>query len=456
MPANLPPDDLFSPLARSESVITVSELNRQVRARVEAGFPLLWVRGELSNVVRAASGHWYFSLKDDAAQVRCVMFRQRASTLTFTPEAGQQVELRALPSLYEPRGDFQLGVESMRRAGLGALFEAYEKLKAKLNRAGLFDNARKKALPRFPRAIGIVSSLHAAALQDVLTTLRRRAPTLRIIIYPTAVQGRDAQQDITAAIDAVRRRVEVDVLVICRGGGSIEDLWAFNDEAVARAIVRLQDETPIAVVSGVGHETDFTICDFVADVRAPTPTAAAELASPDGAAIATALRNAREALRRALRRKLSALQQGLDHASRALISPTARVLRERDRVALTRARMRHALARAYQRAAHEVALSRQRVLAARPTVAARRSDVLRARRALRDTWQRQHTARAEAYRLVATSLVMLDPARVLERGYSIVEIAGEIVRRADQTQIGETLTVRLARGRLAARITDKS
>ncbi|MEO8101106.1 MAG: exodeoxyribonuclease VII large subunit, partial [Betaproteobacteria bacterium] len=273
--AEYPPFQLpGAPSGRRGEVIAVSELNRRVRGLLEANLALLWVSGELSNVMRAASGHWYFSLKDATAQVRCVMFRHRAAAIGFTPENGMQVEIRALPSLYEPRGEFQLGVETMRRGGLGALYEAFERLKARLLAEGLFSAERKRPLPAFPKVLGIVTSLKAAALRDVLTTLQRRAPMIQIIIYPSAVQGTQAAQEIAAAIDSARSRIArdaIEALIICRGGGSIEDLWSFNEEIVARAIVRLQDECGIPVVSGVGHETDFTICDFVADRRAPTP-----------------------------------------------------------------------------------------------------------------------------------------------------------------------------------------
>lgn len=452
-----PPErDLFSPPAATSggAVISVTELNRRARSILEARFELLWVAGELSNVVRAASGHWYFSLKDDTAQVRCVMFRNRAGTLAFTPEAGQQVEVRALPSLYEPRGDFQLGVETMRRAGLGALFEAYEKLKAKLGQEGLFDANRKKPLPAFPRVIGIVSSLQAAALQDVLTTLQRRAPMLSIVIYPTSVQGREAPREIAAAIHAARTRAEVEVLLICRGGGSIEDLWAFNDEAVARAIVRLQNETGIAVVSGVGHETDFTITDFVADLRAPTPTAAAELVSPDAHVLRAMLVTTRETLSRCLARKLESAQQRLDHAARGLVSPADRLARERDRLALLAARSRHAIVAQLGNVRHTLALSRQRLLAQRCDVNALKNTLNTKRTTLQQVWQRSQHQRTENLRHAANTLSLLDPARVLERGYSIVEIDGRIVRDADAAKVGDTLSIQLARGRLRANVSE--
>ena len=257
-------------------ILRVSALNRSVRDLLEHRLPLAWVAGEVSNFVQARSGHLYFSLKDSAAQVRCVMFRSRGMLLDWQPRDGMQVEVRALVTLYEPRGDFQLNVEFMRPAGLGALYEAFLRLRDKLEREGLFDPSAKRPLPAHPRAIGVITSRAAAALRDVLTTLRRRNPSIPVVVYPTAVQGEGAPAEIVAALAAAGRRGECDVLILCRGGGSIEDLWAFNDERVARAV----RASPIPVVAGVGHETDFTIADFAADVRAPTPTAAAELVSP--------------------------------------------------------------------------------------------------------------------------------------------------------------------------------
>src|SRR5688572_21195621 len=244
---------LFPPPA-----VTVTDLNRRVRALLENQFETLWVAGELSNVKPAASGHWYFCLKDEGASVDCVMYRSRAQFLDFRPENGLRVEVRARVTLYEPRGSYQLAVDEVRKAGRGALFEAFEKLKAKLAAEGLFEAGRKRPLPAFPRAIGIVTSREAAALRDVITTLRRRSPMTPVILYPAPVQGEGAGSLIARAIRTAGERREVDVLVVGRGGGSLEDLWAFNEEAVARAIAAC----PIPIVSGVGHETDFTIADF--------------------------------------------------------------------------------------------------------------------------------------------------------------------------------------------------
>src|SRR5512146_927891 len=275
-------------------IVTVSALVRSVRDLLEQRYPLLWVAGEISNCVRAKSGHLYFSLKDETAQVRCVMFRNRGLYLDWEPREGLRVEVRALVTLYEPRGDFQLNVESMRRAGQGALFEAFLKLRDNLDKEGLFDAAHKRPLPPYPRRIGIVTSPQAAALRDVLTTLARRNPSIPVIIYPSPVQGEGAAQQLAAAVATAARRAECDLLILCRGGGSIEDLWAFNDENLARAI----HACPIPVVTGIGHETDFTIAEFVADRRAATPTAAAELAAPARDELLADLRRLRQSLAR--------------------------------------------------------------------------------------------------------------------------------------------------------------
>src|SRR5688572_8744796 len=302
-------------------VISVSELNRLARHLLEQKLPLMWVAGEVSNCKRYGSGHCYFTLKDAEAQVECVLFRNKAQLVGWQLQDGMQVELRAFPTIYEARGKFQLCVETMRRSGFGALYEAFARLKLKLEREGLFDSARKRALPRFPRVIGIVTSPQGAALRDVLTTCKRRMPCLPVVIYPTPVQGEGAGQSVAAAIGAASARLECDSLIVCRGGGSIEDLWAFNEEVVARAIAA----SAIPVVSGVGHETDFTIADFVADARAPTPTAAAERATPDRADLAAALLQSAGRLLRCATRGVEDRMQRLDFLSRRLTHPGERI-----------------------------------------------------------------------------------------------------------------------------------
>ena len=265
----------------SPAVIPVGLLVSSARLILERHLGLVWVSGEISNFTRAASGHCYFNLKDSTAQVRCVFFRQKAHFAGFALKDGLAIEVRATAAIYEARGEFQLNVETVRLAGVGALYEKFERLKARLAADGWFAPERKRSLPVYPRAVGIVTSTRAAALRDILTTLRRRWPAMPVILYPAAVQGEGAAAEIALAIATANARAEVDVLIVARGGGSIEDLWAFNEEVVARAVL----DSRLPVVSGVGHETDFTICDFTADARAPTPTGAATLAVPDRRAV---------------------------------------------------------------------------------------------------------------------------------------------------------------------------
>src|SRR5437879_2858682 len=302
-------------------VLTVSELLRSVRDALERRFPLLWVRGELSNLSRAPSGHCYFTLKDAAAQVDCVMFRSRAAALDWEPRDGAQVEVRALVTLYEPRGRFQLTVEGMRPAGLGPLYERFLRLKEKLGREGLFDLAAKREPPAFPGCIGVLTSPAAAALRDVLTTLARRNPAIPVIVYPVPVQGEGAAARIAAMLASANARDECDVLLLVRGGGSIEDLWSFNEENVARAL----RASRIPVVVGVGHESDFPIADFAADRRAPTPTAAAELATPARLDLLRKLEECVRGLAREMRRRLQYAAQALDGCAKRLVHPAQRL-----------------------------------------------------------------------------------------------------------------------------------
>ena len=388
------------------AIISVTDLNRRAREFIEAGFALLWVAGEISNFTRAASGHCYFSLKDATAQVRCVFFRHKAALIDWKPENGMQVEVRALPTLYEARGDFQLTVEGMRRSGLGALFEAFERLKRKLEQEGLFEASRRRPIPQFPRSVGVVTSPNAAALRDVLTTLARRMPGIRVVLYPTLVQGEGAGEKIAEAIRAASARMEIDVLIVCRGGGSMEDLWAFNEETVARAIVACA----MPVVSGVGHETDFTIADFVADARAPTPTAAAELVSPNRAELLVRLGALGARLSRDIDRALNTRMQQLDYLGKRLVHPGERIDAQIARQQELRLRLQHGQARVLER---------------------------------------------QDARLVkmTASLVHLNPRAVLERGYSIVENrGGQIVRSAHQVSAGEPLRLTFARGAAQTRV----
>lgn len=442
------PDDLPD-TASALPVLTVSELNRMARRALESALPLLWVGGEVSNFMRAASGHWYFSLKDANAQVRCVMFRGRNQFVDFVPANGDHVEIRALPSLYEARGEFQLGAEAIRRAGAGRLYEAFLKLKAKLEQEGLFDLSTKRTLPRFPRRIGIVTSPQAAALHDVLTALARRMPGLPVILYPTPVQGVGAGTQIAAAIRTAGARAECDVLLVCRGGGSLEDLWAFNDEAVARAIAA----SPMPVVSGVGHETDFTLADFAADLRAPTPTAAAELASPVRQELLLQLGHLARQLRQHQARRQHSEMQRLDYLARRLVHPAEQLRRRHSELGQLAQRLRHAgdtrLTREHLRLAH---LS-QRLVTPRHVIQRdlQRLDALdlRTRRAIQSGFGRYQLNLAR----LASSLAHLNPEGVLARGYSIVQRDdGSVVQDAAMLEIGEKIGIRLQRGQIRATV----
>jgi exodeoxyribonuclease VII large subunit len=444
--------DLFERVqqqATAQTVISVAELNRLARGAVERGVPLAWVAGEISNFKRYDSGHCYFTLKDSEAQVDAVMFRHRAQHLDWQPVNGLQVEVRATATVYEARGKFQLVVEAMRRAGLGALYAAFEKLKAKLEAEGLFDPALKRELPSFPRTVGVVTSPQAAALRDVITALGRRMPGIAVIVYPAPVQGEGAGAKIAEAIRLAGERAECEVLIVCRGGGSIEDLWAFNDEAVARAI----RACPLPVVSGVGHETDFTIADFAADLRAPTPTAAAELVSPDGEKLKhdTALLGQR--LARVFQRELEDRMQRLDFLGRRLVHPGEQIRNRMANLQHLATRLAGAWTRGAEERGWQLRAQAQRLRAALPGIAALRERQQDYARRLRIAARTQLAAAGERLQAAQASLTHLNPERVLERGYSITRSAdGRIVREAAQLAPGQDLELLLARGRAEVRV----
>jgi len=424
-------------------VISVSALNQAVARLLERSFPLQWISGEISNFTRASSGHWYFTLKDDAAQVRAVMFRGRAQYAGFVPREGDKVEVRALVTLYGPRGDYQINVEAIRRAGVGSLFEAFQRLKERLAAAGLFDTERKRALPLFPRTIGIVTSPQAAALRDVLIALRRRAPHVNVVLYPTLVQGQQAGAQIAAAIETASRRAECDVLLVVRGGGSMEDLWCFNEEVVAYAVANCN----IPVVSGVGHETDFTICDFAADVRAATPTAAAELAATPRADWLGSLRADATDLRRAMRRALSDATQTLDNLQRRLLSPTARIAQQRLQLQSLSSAMMHATRNPLQQARFTVDRLAGRLAARKPDASKARAAMEALQHRASASMRTQLLQRRDALGALAAQLELLNPQRTLERGYAIVtDAAGAVMRDPAQIKPGQSLGVRLAEG----------
>jgi len=413
------------------AAVTVSELNRRVKQYLEQGIARLWVQGEISNIARPASGHLYFTLKDSGAQIRTAWFRQRQRAPTIGFKDGDQVMAYGLISLYEPRGDYQLIVEAVEPAGEGALKRQFEVLKKKLAAEGLFDEDRKRALPGLPAQIGVITSPSGAAVRDIITVLRRRFPSIPVVVYPAAVQGDAAPGELIAALQAAVRRAECDVLIIGRGGGSLEDLWAFNDERLARAIAAC----PIPVVSAVGHEIDFTIADFVADVRAPTPSGAAEIVAPDRADWLRAINTFALRIARLGERAVQDRAQALDWLARRLVrtSPQQMLLRQQQTLQNLRRRLEAAL--------------REGFLELRPALAGLRQRLPTAMRGV---------LAGERHRLelAMRGLHSFSPLATLDRGYAIVEslASGKVLLGSSEVAPGDDIRARLARGSLVATV----
>ena len=447
-----PGDSLQLPF-EERRILSVSNLNREARRIVETGLGTVWVEGEISNLSRPSSGHLYWSLKDAAAQVRCAMFRLAARGLAFELANGQQVLVRARASLYEARGEYQLLVEYVEEAGVGLLRRRFEELKRRLAAEGLFDDARKVAIPKLPRRIGVVTSRTGAALRDVLTALRRRFPATAVLIYPTPVQGPGAAEEIARTLELADRRADCDVLILTRGGGSLEDLWSFNEEVVVRAIAALK----LPIIAGVGHEIDFTIADFVADLRAPTPSQAAELAVPD---------------QRDWLKRFAGLEQRIAHCTRQHLvkegrhlamlahrlqrcNPSVQLRERAQRLDELEARLKRALER-------RIEVRRQR-LARLATAIAHASPAHRLTRA-RERWRaahgdlrrallRQLERTEQRLKLASRGLQSLSPLATLERGYAIVtDAGGKVLTDSAGVAPGAAIDVRLKRGGLAATV----
>ena len=436
-----------------QQIFTVTRLNSTVRMILEQDLGLVWLTGELSNLAMPSSGHWYFSLKDMSAQVRCAMFKGNNRRVPFRPQDGMQVLVQARVSLYEPRGDYQLIIESMQPAGDGMLALRFEELKRRLGAEGLFDEGRKRPLPREPRAVGLVTSATGAALYDMLTVLGRRAPDLPVFIYPTQVQGSAATAQIVAAIALANRRAEVDVLIVGRGGGSLEDLWCFNEEAVARAIVH----STIPVVSAVGHEVDVTISDFAADLRAPTPSAAAELVAPDSSARAQRLVHLHQRLTQAMNRHQTAarhgfvlLQKRLEHQD-----PKRRLEQQSQRLDELDRRLQQLLASRLHLGERRLANLELRLQAQSPEkhlAAGKRRHQLAEERLHALIARRRDLAR-HRLAMLSARLDGVSPLATLGRGYAIVRTpSGEVISRAGQVSAGQPLVTTLAEGHLRVRV----
>ena len=389
-------------------VFSVKEINRLVRELLEQSFPSFWITGEISNFISASSGHWYFSLKDEEAQVRCTMFKNKNTAAEWIPKNGEKIEAKCLIGLYEARGEYQLNIEQIRHAGAGLLSEAFNQLKEKLLKEGLFEVSRKKSIPQFPRSIGVITSPTGAAIEDILITLKRRSPHIPIIIYPSLVQGKEAPPAIVRAIETANAREECDVLILARGGGSIEDLWAFNEEIVARAIVA----SKIPTITGVGHETDSTIADFVSDLRAPTPTGAAELVTSHTFELIKTIQVYKNQLNKLMAGLIRELVQKIDYLEKRLVSPRQQIQRQKEQI--------------YQYI--------QRINQSMKNVVI------------------QYRLHIDKLKL---NLDHLSPHAVLSRGYSIItDVDGQIVNNVTQLKLDDKIHIQLNHGQADANISD--
>lgn len=434
-----------------KKIFSVSQLNRQAKQLLETHLPLIWVSGEISNLAKPSSGHWYFSLKDDRAQVRCAMFKNANQRLRWQPESGKQVLIRARVSLYEGRGEYQLIVEHMEDSGAGALQQAYEALKLKLQHEGLFDEHKKQELPLFPNHIGVITSATGAAIRDILSVLARRYPIAPVTIIPVAVQGETAAPEMIQALSKAQQFGQFDLLIIGRGGGSIEDLWAFNNEALARAL----DACPIPIISAVGHEVDFTICDFVADVRAPTPSASAEIATPDLEEWQQALDVWRLQLIKRQQSQLQQKQKQLVFLQKRLRHPGERIQHQQQSLKQYQKSLYRAMSVLLKNLEQSLSQHKQRCLQQHP-----QKQIAHCCERLNQLTQRYQKAiqtqlnfKQQQLSTKAQLLNAVNPLDILARGYSIAKKTdGDILRSSDQLDIGEEVHTRLAQGSFTSKV----
>ncbi|MDG1771861.1 MAG: exodeoxyribonuclease VII large subunit [Oceanicoccus sp.] len=445
-----------SPTPKKRETLSVSQLNRQAKRLLEGNFPSVWVEGEISNLSRPSSGHWYFSLKDNSAQVRCAMFRSSNARLRFQAEAGQQVMARAKLSLYEARGDYQLIVEHMEPAGDGALARAFEELKNKLQAEGLFDSDIKQAIPDHPKSIAVVTSATGAAIRDILTVLARRFPSIKVSIFPTAVQGQNAAPEIARAINTANAlhksgKREFDVILAGRGGGSMEDLWAFNEEIVARAIY----QSDLPVISAVGHEVDFTIADFVADLRAPTPSAAAELISPDGQEMMASFMGFEQLLTRQMLLTLETNKQQLSFLQSRLRHPGSRLQEHSQRLDELEMRLMNGWKNQSQKQQLGLQVLASRLQQQTPDHKIKQLKLSSAGLYQRLEKQVQRLLEQQQLRL-KNAMQLLDavsPLATLDRGYAIVsDDEGQVITDAEELSSGQTINTRFAKGSIKSRV----
>lgn len=447
------PNRFSRSMNQNPTIFKVSELADEMRRLMEASYPEIWIEGELSSLSAPASGHLYFSLKDDRSQLRCAMFKGRASINRYRPKAGDLVRVRAKISVYTARGDLQCIVQYIEEAGEGLLQRRYEELKQKLNAEGLFSQAHKQAVPKFAQCIGLVTSSSGAAVRDILTTLQRRCPGIPVIIYPSLVQGDTAAASIVEAINTAVAHQRCDVLVVSRGGGSLEDLWSFNDEQVARAIYNC----PIPVVSGVGHEVDVTIADLVADLRAPTPTAAAELLSPDTTQLLTQLNTLGQRLPLSLKRQFQRLAQNVDMTGRQLVHPRQQLSNKQERLNKLSNSLLNGNQRLQKTRQERLSASSKRLTRNAPSKHVRQyqTQQIDLARRLHSAEQRLLTRFNERVSAMASQLHLVSPLATLDRGFAIAHTADNaVLKHGAQTTIGATIRVRVSDAELGCTVNE--
>ncbi|WP_240223312.1 exodeoxyribonuclease VII large subunit [Rheinheimera hassiensis] len=442
---------------QNPDIYSVSRLNSEVRLTLELQFQTLWLQGEVSNFVAAASGHWYFSLKDSAAQVKCAMFKMANRNSSFRPQNGQQVLIRARISVYEPRGEYQLLAEFIETAGAGLLKQQFEQLKAQLQAEGLFDPTRKKALPTQVQRVGVITSPTGAAVRDIVTVLNRRAPGIEVIVYPSQVQGETAAAQLRNMLSSAIRRNEVDVLIIGRGGGSLEDLWCFNDEQLCRAVAAC----PIPIVSAVGHEIDFALTDFVADMRAATPSAAAELVSPDQSHVLDRILQLKNRLLQAQRSRMQQVAPKLLNLSQRLLAlhPKRRLQQQQQRLDELQLRLSASAKRAVQAAQQQQQFLDKslRQLSPAKTLLAHTQHINQLERRLTNAQQLQLKQSKQQLAQLSSQLNTVSPLATLARGYSITfDEKQQVVTSASQLKTGDKITAKLAEGSISAIVNEVS
>lgn len=429
-----------------EKILKVSEVNRIVKNLLQTKIPKLWISGEISNFVEASSGHWYFTLKDSNAQIRCTMFKGQNSSVTIKPKAGDSIEAFGNVSLYEPRGDYQINIEKIREAGAGNLFEKFLELKMKLEKQGLFDESRKKILPEYPTRVGVITSPSGAALHDVISTLYKNNSPIQTFIYPTAVQGLEAAKKIIKAIEIANERMDVQVLILCRGGGSIEDLWSFNDESLIYAIAH----SKIPIISGVGHETDFTLTDFVSDFRAPTPTSAATSIIEKTTKVEEYIAYYKEKLNKSISFSLKNSFQKIDYLEKRLVSPTKKLEILQKQLKTFSINLESKITQLFS--SHTKQLTFYKKIITPPTSKLRdiSSQLCKHKKTLSLKINKKIAADQQKINFCGEKLEILNPNNIMAKGYSIVYNNDKIISNSDEANLNETLLLRLHEGSISA------